>query len=220
MQLASASPRKGRTCRKVASVNLWPPFAATRPSQQANTTKKKGQVCEANFYSGELALRQDAKDEAARLFRLAASDCAKDFDEWVRPVKNSRRSARRGDLNGMLCLIAALHHPRQVRALGAALVAHVGASLLRAVAGDPQMLAGLNSRNFAGPTPKSSPVSPHASSGANRAFSHGLGQRRPAQWVGVVAPGPDWSETRRYFNRMGHAGRRQLGIEISCSRIS
>jgi lipoprotein NlpI len=32
---------------------------------------KKGQVCEANFYSGELALHRSAKDDAARLFRLA-----------------------------------------------------------------------------------------------------------------------------------------------------
>jgi hypothetical protein len=34
-----------------------------------NPTEKKFQVCQANFYSGELALRT-AKDEAARLFRL------------------------------------------------------------------------------------------------------------------------------------------------------
>jgi lipoprotein NlpI len=47
-----------------------------------DATKKKGQVCEANFYSGELTLRQGAKEEAARLFRLAASECPKDFNEW------------------------------------------------------------------------------------------------------------------------------------------
>jgi lipoprotein NlpI len=39
--------------------------------------KKKSQVCEANFYSGQLALRTGAKGEAARLFRLAARDCPK-----------------------------------------------------------------------------------------------------------------------------------------------
>jgi lipoprotein NlpI len=43
---------------------------------------KQGQVCEANFYSGELALLQGVKDEAIRLFRLAANDCPKDFVEW------------------------------------------------------------------------------------------------------------------------------------------
>jgi tetratricopeptide (TPR) repeat protein len=37
----------------------------------------KSQVCEANFYSGELALLRGAKDEAVRLFRLAAAGCPK-----------------------------------------------------------------------------------------------------------------------------------------------
>jgi lipoprotein NlpI len=36
---------------------------------------KKPRVCEAHFYIGELALQQGAKDEAARLFRLAAAGC-------------------------------------------------------------------------------------------------------------------------------------------------
>jgi lipoprotein NlpI len=48
-----------------------------------DAAKKRGRVCEANFYSGELSLRTGAKDEAARLFRLAASDCPKTFDEWL-----------------------------------------------------------------------------------------------------------------------------------------
>ena len=47
-----------------------------------DATKKKGQVCEANFYSGELALRTGAKDEATRLFQVAANDCPKNFNEW------------------------------------------------------------------------------------------------------------------------------------------
>jgi lipoprotein NlpI len=46
-------------------------------------TKRKGQVCEANFYGGELALRVGAKDEATRQFRLAANDCPKSFGEWL-----------------------------------------------------------------------------------------------------------------------------------------
>ncbi len=58
------------------------PAAVRGAADDPDATKKKGQVCEANFYSGELALRQDAKDEAARLFRLAAADCPQDFDEW------------------------------------------------------------------------------------------------------------------------------------------
>ena len=40
---------------------------------------KRGQVCEANFFTGELMLQRGKKDEAARLFRLAAADCPKDF---------------------------------------------------------------------------------------------------------------------------------------------
>ena len=35
----------------------------------------RSQICDANFYAGELALRQPAKDEAIRLLRLAATTC-------------------------------------------------------------------------------------------------------------------------------------------------
>ena len=63
------------------------PAAVLAAADDPDATKKKGQVCEANFYSGELALRQGAKDEATRLFRLAASDCPKDFIEW--PAANA-----------------------------------------------------------------------------------------------------------------------------------
>jgi lipoprotein NlpI len=53
-------------------------FAA---ADDANAWKKKGQVCEANFYVGELALQRGDKEEAARLFRLATDDCPKTFIE-------------------------------------------------------------------------------------------------------------------------------------------
>jgi lipoprotein NlpI len=42
---------------------------------------KQGQLCEANFYIGELALQQGAKEEAARLFRISATDCPREFVE-------------------------------------------------------------------------------------------------------------------------------------------
>jgi lipoprotein NlpI len=58
------------------------PAAVLAAADDPDATKKKGHLCEANFYSGELALRQGAKDEAARLFGLAASDCPRNFDEW------------------------------------------------------------------------------------------------------------------------------------------
>lgn len=41
----------------------------------------QGKRCAVNFFSGQLALRRDAKDEALRLFRLAASDCPKSFNQ-------------------------------------------------------------------------------------------------------------------------------------------
>ncbi len=43
---------------------------------------KKAQVCEANFFGGELALQQGRKDEARRLIGLAAEDCPKTFIEY------------------------------------------------------------------------------------------------------------------------------------------
>jgi lipoprotein NlpI len=42
---------------------------------------KLNQVCEVNFYSGELALRRGEKDNAMQLFRQAAADCPKSFIE-------------------------------------------------------------------------------------------------------------------------------------------
>jgi tetratricopeptide (TPR) repeat protein len=48
----------------------------------ADANTKKDQICEANFYIGELSLQQGKKGDAARLFRLAAADCPKNFVEW------------------------------------------------------------------------------------------------------------------------------------------
>jgi tetratricopeptide (TPR) repeat protein len=55
--------------------------AVLAAAEDGDATKKKGKICEANFYTGELALRKSKKDDAIRLFRLAASDCPQDFDE-------------------------------------------------------------------------------------------------------------------------------------------
>ncbi len=59
------------------------PQAALAAADDANANTKKGRVCEANFYSGELALQQGAKDQATRLIRLAALDCQKGFIEFT-----------------------------------------------------------------------------------------------------------------------------------------
>jgi lipoprotein NlpI len=58
-----------------------PPAAVLAAADDPDARKKKKQVCEANFYRGQWALRQDAKDEAVRLFQLAASGCPRDVDE-------------------------------------------------------------------------------------------------------------------------------------------
>jgi lipoprotein NlpI len=47
-----------------------------------DTNTERGQICEANFYIGELALQRSDKDEAAGLFRLAADGCPKGFIEY------------------------------------------------------------------------------------------------------------------------------------------
>lgn len=58
------------------------PGALLVAADDPNGTTKKGQICEANFYTGELSLLKGAKEEATRLFRLAASDCPRGFIEW------------------------------------------------------------------------------------------------------------------------------------------
>ncbi len=57
------------------------PAAVLAAADDPNAAKKTGQVCEANFYSGEWALRQGAKDEAAHLFQVAVRDCPKTLIE-------------------------------------------------------------------------------------------------------------------------------------------
>ena len=58
------------------------PAAVLAAADNPDPTKKATQVCEANFYSGEVALRQGTKDEAARLFKAALSGCPQSFIEW------------------------------------------------------------------------------------------------------------------------------------------
>jgi tetratricopeptide (TPR) repeat protein len=57
------------------------PAAVLAAADDPDASTKRGQVCEANFYIGELALQQGAKEEATHLFRLAAAGCARDFVE-------------------------------------------------------------------------------------------------------------------------------------------
>jgi lipoprotein NlpI len=57
------------------------PAAVLAAANDPDPKTKRGQLCEAHFYSGELALREGNKDEAARLFRLAAANCPSEFAE-------------------------------------------------------------------------------------------------------------------------------------------
>jgi lipoprotein NlpI len=85
-RLAQTSSRIDMTVWPAPVIRLFmdqmTPAAVLAAADDPDATKKKGQVCEANFYSGELSLTKGLKDEATRLFRLAASDCPHSFNEW------------------------------------------------------------------------------------------------------------------------------------------
>jgi lipoprotein NlpI len=57
------------------------PAAVLAAANDPDPKTKRGQLCEANFYVGEMALQQGSTEEAARLFRLAAADCPREFVE-------------------------------------------------------------------------------------------------------------------------------------------
>jgi len=52
-----------------------------RAADDPEPVKKKGQICEANFFTAQLAVKRGAKDEARRLFGLALADCPPTFVE-------------------------------------------------------------------------------------------------------------------------------------------
>jgi lipoprotein NlpI len=58
------------------------PAAVLAAADDPDPIKKKGQVCEANFYSGELSLLKGTKDDASRLFQFAVGNCPVTFLEW------------------------------------------------------------------------------------------------------------------------------------------
>jgi lipoprotein NlpI len=58
------------------------PEAVLAAADDRDAYKKKVQVCEANFYSGEFALQRGVKEEAERRFRFAVAECPKRFVEW------------------------------------------------------------------------------------------------------------------------------------------
>ena len=58
------------------------PDAALAAADDPNAMIKQRRVCEASFFSGELRLMHGTKENAAHLFRLAATDCPKTLIVW------------------------------------------------------------------------------------------------------------------------------------------
>jgi lipoprotein NlpI len=89
---ANAASRLPQAISQI-NMNKWPapvirlflgettPAAVLAAADDPDAKTKRGQVCEANFYLAELALQQGAREDATRLFRLAAADCPREFVE-------------------------------------------------------------------------------------------------------------------------------------------
>jgi lipoprotein NlpI len=84
-QLAEAAKQIDMTKWPAPLIRLFlgqtTPQALLATADDPNAKTKQRKVCEVNFYSAELALHRHAKDEATRLFRLAATNCPKSFTE-------------------------------------------------------------------------------------------------------------------------------------------
>jgi tetratricopeptide (TPR) repeat protein len=83
--LAEAAARLDMTAWPAPLINLLlgettaaAVFAAT---DDADPNRKQGKLCEADFFSGEVALRDGANQEATSLFRRALDDCQRTFFE-------------------------------------------------------------------------------------------------------------------------------------------
>ena len=84
-QLAEAAKQIDMTKWPAPVIRLFlgqtTPEAVLAAADDPNAKTKQGKVCEANFYTAELALQRRAKDEATRLLRRAATECGKGFTE-------------------------------------------------------------------------------------------------------------------------------------------
>jgi lipoprotein NlpI len=85
--LAMTARRVDMSAWPAPVIRLWrgelTPDALLIAADNANAATKQAQICEANFYGGELALLKDAKDEATKLFQAAAKDCPEPFLERI-----------------------------------------------------------------------------------------------------------------------------------------
>jgi lipoprotein NlpI len=66
------------------------PEAVLAATDNPDAKTKNNQLCEANFYIAELNLQQGKKEDATRLFRLAAAGCPKNFVEYEGAVGELR----------------------------------------------------------------------------------------------------------------------------------
>jgi lipoprotein NlpI len=85
-QLAKATAKIDMTKWPAPIVRLYlgqiAPADLNAAADNPNAAIKKEQVCEANFYSGRLALQRGKKDDAKHLFELAAAECPRSFLEY------------------------------------------------------------------------------------------------------------------------------------------
>jgi tetratricopeptide (TPR) repeat protein/dienelactone hydrolase len=77
------------------------PDAVLAAANSDDAKTKQAQVCEANFFNGELELAHGASDNATRLFRLAAADCPRNFTEWWAANAELRALGVAPDLPGL-----------------------------------------------------------------------------------------------------------------------
>ena len=87
------SPSRLAEAAKKLDMTAWPapivrqflgeltPAQTVSAAADSDPKTQRGQTCEANFYSGELALLKKEKPEALRLLKLAANDCPRGFIE-------------------------------------------------------------------------------------------------------------------------------------------
>jgi len=90
---SSAASRFAKTAAAI-DMSKWPapivrlylgqitPADASTAADDRDATVKKGQACEVNFYGGKIALLRGKKDDAKRLFELAAAECPRSFLEY------------------------------------------------------------------------------------------------------------------------------------------
>lgn len=125
--------RPGRLATAVSKLDMtkWPapvvrlyldqltPGALFAAADDPDAWTKQGQLCEADFYLGELKLRQGDKKDAAQLLQTAENDCPQDFIEKISAVcelkalqkMKSERCKSLASRNGNSAVCSVRSHP-------------------------------------------------------------------------------------------------------------